>query len=429
MSVPLDEQFRFIMGADSPQDARARPDDAADGPDAEASGTRRVRLRDQVREAFRAVTARRKRAVAVAATIAVAVALVVATFGLSQTASAQVSERFDARRNRELTVSVSTSGEIGRSSQREGLPNDTEDRVGRLAGVDAVGVLATAEGREVSARHGRPAEITTVFGVSESLLDTVEAEVEWADTQDANLGPREAVVGDILAAQLELPPVGARPTILVARTPFTVVGIVDDLERAPELLAGVVIRWDDAIEVADAANLSVLVNTAPGAAQQVAGQVPIAIDPVAPDRLRVDAPPDPISLRAEIEADVKASMFALSAVAFLASIIGIANTASASVAERTGEIGLRRALGARAKHILGQVVLEAVITGVLGGIAGLYLGMLGVIAITITNGWLPVLDPELIPTALVAGAISGILGGFAAALRASRIQPVDALRR
>lgn len=389
----------------------------------------RAHIRDQFREAIRTITARRKRAIAMVATVGVAVALVVATFGLSQSASAQVSDRFDARRNRELTVNVSTSGEFEGSLQRTGLPADTETRIGRLAGVEAVGVMATAESRTVRLGTKGPAEVATVIGVSPSLLDTVSADVEWVSGHSGTLGAREAVIGDIMAARLDLPAVAARPTVLVDGTPFAIVGVIDDLQRAPELLSGVVTRWSDATQVTGAANLSVVVNTAPGAARQVARQAPLAIDPVAPDRIQVDVPPDPTSLRAEIEGDVRAAMLALSAVAFLASIVGIANTASASVAERTGEMGLRRALGARPRHILGQVVLETVVTGLIGGLAGLYVGMLGILGVTIGRGWLPVLDPQLIPAALGAGAVAAITGGFAAALRASRIQPVDALRR
>ncbi|MGH8776499.1 MAG: ABC transporter permease [Jiangellaceae bacterium] len=71
------------------------------------------------------------------------------------------------------------------------------------------------------------------------------------------------------------------------------------------------------------------------------------------------------------------------------------------------EVGSRRALGARARHILTQITTEAIPTGILGGLAGLYAGML----------------------AVLAGAVTGMVGGFAAAVRASRIQPIDALRR
>ena len=79
--------------------------------------------------------------------------------------------------------------------------------------------------------------------------------------------------------------------------------------------------------------------------------------------------------------------------------------------------------------MLGQVTTEALLTGLLGGAAGLYVGVLGVLGATVAKGWQPVLDLRLMPLALLSGALVGALGGLVAAIRTSRIQPIDALRR
>lgn len=158
-------------------------------------------------------------------------------------------------------------------------------------------------------------------------------------------------------------------------------------------------------------------------------QVALALDPVDPGRFDVRAPPDPTSLRAAIESDVSTAMLVISAVAFVAAVVGIGNAMTMGVVERTGELGLRRALGARPLHVLSQVAIESSAIGTLGGLAGLYVGMAGVLGVTLVRHWQPVLDTRLVPLAIASGALAGVFGGLAAGLRASRIQPTDALRQ
>ena len=99
-----------------------------------------------------------------------------------------------------------------------------------------------------------------------------------------------------------------------------------------------------------------------------------------------------------------------------------------SVFQRAGEFGLRRAIGARKKHVAALVLTEAVITGIMGGIIGSYLAVLAILGVTIARAWQPVLDMRLIPPTILAGALVGLVGGAIATWRASQIQPSDALR-
>ncbi len=119
----------------------------------------------------------------------------------------------------------------------------------------------------------------------------------------------------------------------------------------------------------------------------------------------------------------------MTVVALFAAILGVANSMLLSVIERIGELGLRRAIGARPVHILTQTSLESVVAGLLGGVVGLATGMATILTITIINRWQPVLDLRLVPAALAGGALVGILGGLPASWRASRVQPADALRQ
>jgi macrolide transport system ATP-binding/permease protein len=390
----------------------------------------RMRAGDMVAEALHAMEGRPGRAAALTAAVGVAVALIVATAGLAQTASSQVSDRFDARLNREVTVSAPpTQGLSEDLLLRQALGRAAEGRVRSLAGVKSAGVLGNFDQRSVRAIETSRPQHVPLMGVSAGLLATARARIAWVPGHPHRLGARELLVGAIPAKQLELAPLEADPTVLVDGVPFGVVGIIRGIHRAPELLASIAASQREASSFGDPARTQLLIETVAGAAPQVARQAPVAVDPVFADKLEVRAPVDPRSLREEIQSDLTTTLVALTLVAAIASLIGVANAMMMSVIERIGELGLRRAIGARPVHILGQTSLEALLLGVGGGVLGFLLGTGGVLVVTVLNRWQPVLELRLVPVALAGGALVGVAGGLAAAVRASRIQPSDALRR
>jgi len=99
------------------------------------------------------------------------------------------------------------------------------------------------------------------------------------------------------------------------------------------------------------------------------------------------------------------------------------------VLERAGEIGLRRALGARPRHIGIQFLTESTALGLFGGLIGASLGVLTILGVTIYRHWTALLDPRIVVAAPIAGAAVGLLAGLYPALRASLLEPADALRR
>jgi len=118
----------------------------------------------------------------------------------------------------------------------------------------------------------------------------------------------------------------------------------------------------------------------------------------------------------------------LAGVTLLIGTIGIANTTLVSVLERTPEIGLRRALGARRRHIAIQFLAESTLLGSLSGVIGTALGIIAVLVASYVNRWTPVLPPLLPPLALAAGSLTGLLAGLYPSVKAARLQPADALR-
>jgi putative ABC transport system permease protein len=99
-----------------------------------------------------------------------------------------------------------------------------------------------------------------------------------------------------------------------------------------------------------------------------------------------------------------------------------------SVTERTREIGIRMAIGARGRDILLQFLVEAVTLGVVGGLVGIGMGILASKLIAAKWNWPALVPPEWILVAFLVSALIGIFFGFYPARKASRLDPIDALR-
>jgi putative ABC transport system permease protein len=120
---------------------------------------------------------------------------------------------------------------------------------------------------------------------------------------------------------------------------------------------------------------------------------------------------------------------AVAGISLLVGGIGIMNIMLASVAERTREVGIRRALGARRKDIAAQFLAESSLLTVTGGVLGSALGLLGSFLIQGLAGWPTAVHPLMLLAALVVALGVGIGFGFYPAWHAAGLEPIDALRR
>jgi putative ABC transport system permease protein len=153
-------------------------------------------------------------------------------------------------------------------------------------------------------------------------------------------------------------------------------------------------------------------------------------------RLR-DASPDDFTIRnlsqimetrAESSRVMTLLLAAVASVSLIVGGIGIMNIMLVTVTERTREIGLRMAIGARGRDILTQFVMEAVMLSLIGGIIGVTLGLSGSIMIAEIANWPVLIQPQSVVIAVAFSAFIGVFFGFYPARRAARLDPIEALR-
>ena len=124
-----------------------------------------------------------------------------------------------------------------------------------------------------------------------------------------------------------------------------------------------------------------------------------------------------------------ALLASIAAISLVVGGIGIMNIMLVSVTERTREIGLRLAMGARRKDVLVQFLVEAVVLSLLGGVVGIGAGIAAARGLTALMSWPTEVSPQAIALAFAISAVIGVAFGYYPARRASRLDPIVALRR
>ena len=125
---------------------------------------------------------------------------------------------------------------------------------------------------------------------------------------------------------------------------------------------------------------------------------------------------------------MKLMLLAVASISLLVGGIGIMNILLVSVTERTREIGIRMAVGAKRRHILLQFLVEAVVLSAMGGLIGVGLGVAGAQAASNIAGWPTIISADILVIAFGFSALVGIFFGLYPANKASQLNPIEALR-
>ena len=287
---------------------------------------------------------------------------------------------------------------------------------------------------------------TQVYGTTPSYLDVRDWDMQsGAVFGDAEMrsATRVAILGQTVVQQLfgDEDPVGK--TIRIRNSPFVVIGV---LGRKGQSMDGR--DQDDTILVPlTTARRTLFGNQFPesvryilvqAATEEMMSRAERAMTELLRERHRLPEGADldftirNLSAVAEVQAQTtKVMSLLLGAVASVSLVvggIGIMNIMLVSVTERTREIGIRMAIGARRRDILLQFLLEAIIVSVFGCLIGVLLGVGGALLVTQTTGTFVVVTATSVLLAFVVAAAVGVFFGFYPARKAAGLKPIDALR-
>jgi putative ABC transport system permease protein len=288
---------------------------------------------------------------------------------------------------------------------------------------------------------------TNVFTVDQGYFEARDWDVELGrvfEPEEARRGSQVAILGQTVARQLfqEDDPIGRE--VRIKNVPFRIIGLLtnkgqsgfgqdqDDAVLVP-LEAGRRVLGHNQVKSRSVGAIFVKVregaDTA-GAEDDVKTLLrqrhrlePLQLDDFAVSNLS--------EVTAIKEAGARTMSILLASVALVSLVtggIGILNIMLVSVTERTREIGIRLAVGARRSDILRQFLLEAIILSFVGGLAGLAIGCIVALLISHFAEWSLIVDPLSVTLAIGCSTVIGVMAGWYPAFRASRLLPVEAIR-
>ena len=384
-----------------------------------------------VRLAFGRLRTSRLRAALTMLGVIIGVASVVALVGVGQGTTANITSRLAGLGTNLLTINPAN-----------GSAGLTLDDVAAIGKVDGVAAVAPELQTSATVAVGTKNTSTSVIGTNSSYA-FVRAYDVWQGTflndasDDNNL--RTVVLGATVADNLGLDETAIGSQVTIDGLPFQVIGITqpkggsgfndpDDQVMVP---VGVVRKYFVAGDTVRTVGVSV------ASVDQMA-DVKASIEALLRDRHGLAATAsDDFSILDQSQLLETATSIAgtlalllggIASISLIVGGIGIMNIMLVSVRERTREIGIRKAVGARSRDILAQFLIEALTLSLIGGLIGIALG-LGVSAgIARLAGWSFVLSPTVVAVAVLFSLAVGVIFGVWPARQAARLDPISALR-
>ncbi|MBO3084238.1 ABC transporter permease [Cellulomonas fengjieae] len=386
-------------------------------------------LVDRLRLSGRGLTVRPGRTALSAVGIAIGITALVGVLGLAESSRADLRSQLDALGTNLLTV---TPGQ-GFGGDEGTLPDESVAMITRIPTVTAASAVRAVD---ATVRRSDKVPETRTGGISVlaadlDLLGTVAASVREGRWLDAATQRYPAVVlGDTAARRLGIGPIDAGVDVSLGGRPFTVLGILGPVILAPELDEAALVGTAVAHTVVDddLPPSAVYVRVEPDQVAATGEALGRTADPAAPDEVRVSRPSDALAAGDAAERSFTLLAVGLGAVALLVGGVGIANVMVVSVLERRREIGVRRALGASRSSIAGQFLVESVLLSLLGGTAGVVLGVAVTWGFAASQAWAVIVPWLPVAAGLVCSLLVGSVVGLYPALRAARVPPTEALR-
>jgi putative ABC transport system permease protein len=425
-------------------------------------------LRDLMRTAWRGVSANKLRAALTMLGIIIGVASVIAMLALGNGARAAVESRFRFLGANQVQISTQMAFDND-ELVTAGKELTYEDGLLMPGEVELVSRVDMAVNAPAKARYGRATLDITISGVTGYALESVASAgtVQPVDRKEPQALTVESYLADgrffthievlesgpvcVLGSQTATDlfggddPIGQ--TIWVNRNRCEVIGVLSEVEYV-----------DESQRYRNNPNLNLFMPISTVIQMFYEDEPSVMMTAFVKDESRIEEAKDQIRAylrkRHDIQPDANgeyqddfnlttrkdvlgaqqeaANTFALllAAMAIVSLIvggIGIMNVMLVSVTERTREVGVRMAVGARSRDIVLQFLLEAIVISIAGGVLGVALGILSIPLAASLNSGLALLEPGSIPLALIVAILVGVLFGIYPAVRAARLDPIEAL--
>jgi putative ABC transport system permease protein len=408
-----------------------------------------VKVWAAVRMALGALRAHALRTALTMLGIIIGVAAVIAMVSVGAGAQRRISDQIRSLGSNAIVVlpGAQTSGGIrwGLGSQQT---LSEEDARAVALELPAIEVAAPSVRGAAQTVYGNTNWSTVIQGVTPEYLVTREWEVvngKMFGPEDVDAAAKVAILGETVWRNLfdNTDPIGQ--TIRIKRVPFTVVGVLepkgqsawgqdqDDLILIPISTAKRKVLGVNKSNPRSVGAISVRVKAADlmeDAEVQIRELLRQRhrLQPGQEDDFQVRIMSEMFAAQEESARIMTMLLAAIASVSLLVGGIGIMNIMLVSVTERTREIGIRMAVGARSRDILAQFLVEAVTLAIAGGLAGIVIGLAASQIIASMAEWTTEIPPEAIGLAFVFSGAVGIFFGFYPARKASRLDPIEALR-
>ncbi len=401
-----------------------------------------------IRVALRALTRNKLRSFLTCLGIIIGVAAVIAMVAIGEGAKASVEETFASMGSNLLVVLSGSSSGSGAQGGFGSQPTLTwADYRAIATEIPTVRYTAPVLRSSAQVMSDEQNWLTSVSGTTPDYFDIrnwpMATGVRFTQS-DIESGNKVCVLGQTVVDKLFGPSADAvGMQVRIKNIPFTVIGVLEKKGQSP-----IGQDYDDGVYVPYTTFMTKIQG---GLKNYLAGQVMVgassadttaraqsAITNLLRDRHHVQAgSDDDFSIRnlqemqSAAEQGTKTLTTLLAAIALVSLLvggIGVMNIMLVSVTERTREIGLRIAVGAKGRNIMLQFLVEALTLSALGGLIGVVVGVVGAEWVATSIGWPLLIRPDIIVISVGFSALVGIVFGLYPAYKASQLDPIDALR-
>lgn len=380
--------------------------------------------------------------------VIIGVAAVIAMVSIGEGAKAKVAKTFESMGTNTVMVRSGSSrrgGVRGGAGSQPTITWDDMDAIG--AELSTVALVAPELSSRAQVMSDSANWQTAVLGTTPDWFSIRNLDLESGEMfsfADLRSGKKVAVVGKTVSENLfgtDVDPVGE--TIRINRVPFEIIGLAeekgasafgsdnDDRVIVPSTTYGQKISGGLQKYVAGTVLASAVSADATGAAKIEIEELlrrRHKIRPGADDDFHVRDPSEMATAQADSADTITSLLAGVALVSLLVGGIGIMNIMLVSVTERTREIGLRMAVGAKQSHVLAQFLVEAVVLSVAGGVLGILAGVGAARYMAAEFGFSAVVQLDVVALAVAVSALVGIGFGLYPARKASRLDPITALR-